>query len=108
MEYIGAARSACETYTSLCTWAGFGGQAPHSASKHARLNVNIFHGNTPGTKLTVWSYVVPPIIMENPILSGRNSWLRYNPRVYRKLLKPHEEVLILGEMTLRVDYHTGA
>ena len=55
----------------------------------------------------MWACVVPLSIIQLAVLLGRDSWMRFNTRLYRALPpRPHEN-RIFGELTLSDHATTG-
>ena len=49
------------------------------------MSVAFFRTDDPTCSLAVWACVVPPSVMQNVVLVGRDSWMRFNNRSYRSL-----------------------
>ena len=104
---VGAASSACERPSSPRSWGGFGKSAPLRTATHIRLSVRFFHDKETTCSLAVWACVVPPSFMQHAVLLGRDSWMRFNTRLYRALPSRPLDNRVLGELTLSRHATTG-
>ena len=100
MLSVGAAPVACEQICAPRSWGGFGKSAPLQTSTSIRLSVQFFRADEPTCSLAVWTYVVPPSVMQHAVLLGRDGWMRFNNRTYRSLPLRPSDLRIFGELEL--------
>eukprot|EP00752_Nemacystus_decipiens_P012512 g11082.t1 len=90
-------------------WGGFGSAKPLTTSKMVRLTVQFYHENEPTASLAVWAHVAPAGSMDNPLLLGRDSYMRFTNRGYRKLpTPPGRHHRVKGEYTFNHHDPRGA
>lgn len=80
-----AAAVVCERRTPPRSWGGIGKSPPLQTDAGVFLSVQFFHNNLPTASLAVWVYVVSPEAMQQPVILGRDSWVRSSDRSYSTL-----------------------
>ena len=116
VEQLNASWSAtdeCERQNSPRSWGGFGTSTPLSISVSIRLSIQFKHHQTPTAALAVWACVVSAGTMQDPILLGRDSWMRFERSSCITLLRqpqlPHQPPQpIRGELSLHHHDTNGA
>lgn len=67
-----------------------------------------FRVDKPTCSLAVWTYVVPPSMMQHAALLDRDGWMRENKRAYRALPPHPSNNQVLGKLTVSHDAPAGA
>ena len=79
-------------------WGGSGESAPLQTSTSIRLSVQFFPADEPTCSLVVWACVVPASVMQNEVLLGCDSGMRFNNRTYRFLPPRAMDHRMFGEI----------
>lgn len=109
MKRVGAA-CFCRLRTTHASgsWADFGKSPSLEPSGEVRSSVQFFPDDQPTESLSVGAYVVPSEAIKYDVLLGRDGWMRFQNRFYRRLAPCPTNNRVLGELTLPIPGQQGA
>lgn len=70
--------AACEKFYHPRSWCGLGESAPLQTPASVRLSIQLLRTDGPMCSPAAWAWMVPPSIIQETVLPGRDSWIRFN------------------------------
>ena len=104
----GALSANCVRHSTARSWGGFGDGPALETTKSVRLTVKFLNGPSTTASLAVWACVVPTAAMGHPVLLGRDSWMRFDTRVFHTLPAKGPGGRVMGELSLSTRFKPGA